>query len=207
MQTNSEEIFLSATIQKAGHQLLDHQCWVMGRDVVSTEGNLLCEFGFSPVRCPNGGMTQYELNQAFGDGMSVYLWGFGTFFGNEAEGIFLGRKDFRPRRTLGRIELHSKEYPDFAEGTCRLELFLQGLAWFADYEKWIAWRMPARYREECLATFPRRALPGSGFAERWTALANRIAGGQQAWDVTANNAHPESGAGVVSSERQPARDS
>jgi hypothetical protein len=205
MQTN-EEIFLTASIQKAGHQLLDHQCWVMGKDVLSSEGNLLCEFGFSPVRCPNGGMTQYELNNALGDGTSVYLWGFGTFFGNEEEGIFLGRKDFRPRRTSGRVELHSKEYPDFAEGTFRLELFLQGLAWFADYEKWVAWRMPVQYREECLATFPRRVLTGSALAERWITLANRIAAGHEAWTAMTSNAHPDRDAGIIPSERQPARD-
>jgi len=207
MQTKGEGIFLSASIQKAGHELLDHQCWVMGRDVLSAEGNLLCEFGFSQVRCPNGGMTQYELNHALGDGRSVYLWGFGTFFGDDNEGIFLGRKDFRPRRTSGKVELHSREYPDFAEGISRLELFLQGLAWFADYEKWIAWRMPTQYREECLATFPRRALPGSEIAERWSELANRIAGGHEASNVTTNNVHPESSVALGSSVHQSAHDS
>jgi hypothetical protein len=180
MQANREKIFLSASIQKAGHQLLDHQCWVMGRDVLSAQGNLLCEFGFSQVRCPNGGMTQYELENALGDGMSVYLWGFGTFFGNEEEGIFLGRDDFRPRRTLGKVELHRKEHPNFADETSRLGLFLRGLAWFADYEQWVARLMPDRYREQCLAAFPRRALPGSEFAERWTMLGNRIARDQDA---------------------------
>jgi hypothetical protein len=189
MQTKGEGIFLSASIQKAGHELLDHQCWVMGRDVLSAEGNLLCEFGFSQVRCPNGGLTQYELNHALN------------------EGIFLGRKDFRPRRTSGKVELHSREYPDFAEGISRLELFLQGLAWFADYEKWIAWRMPTQYREECLATFPRRALPGSEIAERWSELANRIAGGHEASNVTTNNVHPESSVALGSSVHQSAHDS
>jgi hypothetical protein len=152
----------------------------MGRDVLSAQGNLLCEFGFSQVRCPNGGMTQYELKNALGDGLSVYLWGFGTFFGNEKEGIFLGRDDFRPRRTLGKVQFHRKEDPNFTEETSRLGLFLRGLAWFADYEQCVAKRMPDPYREQCLAAFPRRALPGSEFAERWTMLGNRIARDQDA---------------------------
>src|SRR5271165_3924333 len=113
MLTRYQNIILSASIQATGHQLLDHQCWALGRDVRSAKGNLLCEFGFSPVRCPNGGMTQYELKDALGEDGHVYLWGFGTFFGSEREGVFLGRKDFSPRRTFGRVELHSKEYSGF----------------------------------------------------------------------------------------------
>jgi hypothetical protein len=46
--------------------------------------------------------------------------------------------------------------------------------WFASYEQWVARHMPGDYREQCLATFPRRALPESEFAERWTMLVNRI---------------------------------
>jgi hypothetical protein len=179
---------------------------MMGRDVLSAEGNLLCEFGFSQVRCPNAGMTQYELNNALGDGTHVYLWGFGTFFGNEEEGIFLGRNDFKPRRTLGKVELHRRDEPDFADDTSRLGLFLRGLEWFADYERWVAMRMPDDYREQCLATFPRRSLPGIGFAERWTVLANRIAENQKAWNVVANNAHADLDVLAFPSERQPVRE-
>jgi hypothetical protein len=211
MRTDSESIFLSASVLKAGHQLLDHQCWVMGRDVLSPGGNLLCEFGFSQVRCPNGGMTQYELNHALGGGKHVYLWGFGTFFGNEEEGIFLGRSDFKPRRTLGKVELHRREDPDFTDETSRLELFLRGLAWFADYERWVSQHMPDYYREQCLATFPRRVLPGSELAERWTMLANRICGDQEAsnheaWNVVTKNAHAGLDIVAVPSVRQAARD-
>jgi hypothetical protein len=52
----------------------------MGKDVLSSEGNLLCEFGFRQVRRLNGGMTQYDLTDALGEGTHVYLWGFGVFF-------------------------------------------------------------------------------------------------------------------------------
>jgi hypothetical protein len=182
MRTNSGRIFLSASAEKAGHQLLDHECWVLGRDVLSSAGNMLCEFGFRQVRCPNGGLTQYELRNALGEDAHVYLWGFGVFFGDEREGVFLGRNDFRPRRTLGRVELHRKEDPDFVDETCRLDLFLRGIAWFADYEQWISHRMPEGYRELCLATFPRKALPGGEFAERWRALADCIEEDQHTWD-------------------------
>ena len=206
VRTNNKNIFLSASVQKAGRQLLDHQCWVMGRDVLSAEGNLLCQFGFTQVRCPNRGMTQYELNNALGEGINVYLWGFGTFFGNEKEGIFLGRNDFKPRRTLGKVELHRKEDPNFAEETSRLGLFLRGLAWFADYEQWIARRMPEYYCEQRLSTFPRKALYGSELAERWVMLASRIAGDQEAWNVVTNNAHVDLDVMALPSERQLARE-
>jgi hypothetical protein len=180
MPTNSRQISLKASTEKTGHQLLDHQCWVLGKDVLSVEGNLLCEFGFRPVRCPNGGLTQYELDGALGDESHVYLWGFGVFFGNENEGIFLGRKDFKPYRTLGRVELHRKEDPHFEFETSRLDLFLHGIAWFVEYEQWVARRMPRSYRELCLSEFPRRALPSDELAERWRTLANCIETEQEA---------------------------
>jgi hypothetical protein len=88
MGIENHRIVLDSSVQKAGHKLLDHQCWVLGRDILSPWGNLLCEFGFKPVRCPNGGLTQYELHHALADDSHVYLWGFGAFFGNEKEGIF-----------------------------------------------------------------------------------------------------------------------
>jgi hypothetical protein len=152
----------------------------LGKDVLSSEGNLLCEFGFRQVRCPNGGMTQYELKNALGEDAHVYLWGFGVFFGDEKEGIFLGRSDFKPRRTSGSVELHRKEDPQFPDETSRLGLFLRGIAWFADYEEWIGRRMPAEHRELCLATFLRRMLPGCEFADRWRALADCIRQEQEA---------------------------
>ncbi len=182
MRTKAGPIILRDATTKAGHELLDHECWVMGKDVLSSEGNLLCEFGFRQVRCPNGGMTQYELNNALGEAMHVYLWGFGAFFGGEKEGIFLGRRDFKPSRTFGRVELHTKEYPSFGEETSRSELLLQGLAWFIDYEQWIAQRMPNGYRELCLASFPRRVLTGGELPHRWRDLIRSIEADQRASD-------------------------
>jgi hypothetical protein len=183
MQRNSVPIILRDATREAGRQLLDHQCWVLGRDVLSPQGNLLCEFGFRQVRCPNGGLTQYELKNALGQDMHVYLWGFGIFFGGEKEGIFLGRRDFEPSQTFGRVELHTKDYPHLGEATSNLNLFLQGIAWFADYEQWIAQRMPEGYRELCLSTFPRKALPGDELAQRWRDLIRCIEEDQRSPDM------------------------
>jgi hypothetical protein len=109
------------------------------------------------------------------------LWGFGAFFGGDEEGIFLGRSDFKLSRTSGRVELHSKEQPNFGEGTSRLDLRLAGLSWFSSYEHWITQRMPEGYRERCLSTFPRRALPGTEFTQRWRELMGSIEQEQNAW--------------------------
>ena len=187
MRTNSGRILLSASTEQAGHQLLDHECWVMGRDILSSAGNLLCEFGFCQVRCPNGGLTQYELKNALGEDSHVYLWGFGVFFGDEREGVFLGRNGFKPLRTQGRVQLHRKEDPKFSDETFQIDLLLRGVAWFADYEQWIAWRMPEGYRELCLATFPRQALPGGEFTQRWRALVHCIEEDQHARDGVMTN--------------------
>jgi hypothetical protein len=175
MRTKNHKIVIDASVQKACRELLDHECWVLGKDVLSPWGNLLCEFGFRPVRCPKGGLTQYELDHALNVGSHIYLWGFGAFFGSEEEGIFLGRNDFKPRQTSGRIELHSNQDPGFELESTRLELFLQGISWFAKYEDWIAKRMPAEYSERCLATFPRKTIHRSEFARRWDEIAERIA--------------------------------
>jgi hypothetical protein len=174
MGIENHRIDLDSSVQKTGRELLDHQCWVLGRDVLSPWGNLLCEFGFKPVRCPNGGLTQYELHHALAEDSHVYLWGFGAFFGNQKEGIFLARNDFRPRQTVGRIELHSREHPDFLIESSLLEVFLRGVAWFAKYEDWIERHLPSEYRDECLATFPRKAIPRSEFADRWREIVQRI---------------------------------
>jgi hypothetical protein len=174
IKTVSQTICINASIQEVARRLLDHQCWVLGRDILSPCGNLLCEFGFEPLRCPKGGLTQYELNDAIDGCSHIYLWGFGVYFGSAEEGIFLGRSDFKPRQTFGRIELHSKEDPGFRTGSPRLKLLLEGLNWFARYEQWVANRMPADYREESLATFPRKSIPRSEFANRWAEVAHCI---------------------------------
>jgi hypothetical protein len=93
---------LPPVIRKVGHELLDHQCWVFGRDVLNPENNLLLENGFTQVRCPEGGLTQYELRDGLDKNSHVFLWGFGAFFGSEGEGIFLTRSAFTPFRTQGR---------------------------------------------------------------------------------------------------------
>jgi hypothetical protein len=89
------------------------------------------------------------------------------------KGVFLERKNFQLNRTSGRVELHTKDYPDFVEESFRLDLFLRGFAWFVDYEQWIARRMPDGYRELCLATFPRKAFPGTELAQRWRDMIRR----------------------------------
>jgi hypothetical protein len=174
MKTESQTILISASVQKAAHSLLDHQCWVLGKDVSSPCGNLLCEYGFKPIRCPQGGLTQYELNYAIDECSHIYLWGFGVYFGNEVEGIFVGRNDFKPRQTFGYIELHSKEDPGFRTGSPRLKLLLEGINWFAKYERWIANRMPAEWQENSLTTFPRKSIPRSEFARHWEEIAHCI---------------------------------
>jgi hypothetical protein len=138
--------FVPPAMRKVGHELLDHQCWVLGRDILNEGNNLLTEHGFALVRCPQGGLTQYELRQGLDENAHVFLWGFGAFFGSEREGIFLARSGFTPLRTQGRVELHSKENLPFAEESSNLEVLLKGIAWFAKYEDWISLRMSEQYR-------------------------------------------------------------
>jgi hypothetical protein len=170
-----DRTFVPPAIRKVGHELLDHQCWVLGRDILHEGNNLLTEHGFAQMRCPEGGLTQYELRHGLGKNAHVFLWGFGAFFGSEREGIFLARSGFTPLRTQGRIELHSKENLPFAEESSNVEVLLKGIAWFAKYEDWISLRMCEQYRLDTLEQFPRRTLRGCDLADRWRALASWIA--------------------------------
>ena len=172
---DSMNTIFSPAIRKAGHELLDHQCWAFGRDILHKEGNLLIERGFVKVRCPEGGLTQYELRHGLGDGDHVFLWGFGAFFGSEKEGVFMTRSGFTPFRTQGRVELHSKDNFPFRDESFDMELLLKGLAWFAGYEDWITHRMCEQYRSDSLKEFPRLMLPPAELAARWRALGCCIA--------------------------------
>ncbi len=113
-----------------------------------------------------------------------------AFFFDCYRRFLLGRTNFSPRRTFGRVELHAKDAPNFNDDSSRLDLFLRGLAWFADYEQWIARRMPDSYREQCLTEFPRKALPRHEFTARWKTLANRIAWDQEAQGRELNDSPP-----------------
>jgi hypothetical protein len=166
---------LAPEIRKVGHELLDHQCWVFGRDVLNREDNLLIKHGFAQVRCPKGGLTQYELRHGLDEDSHVFLWGFGAFFGGEREGIFLTRSGFTPFRTQGRVELHDRDYHPFLEESSNIGLLLRAIEWFASYEDWIARNTSEHYRQETLDHFPRRTLQRGDLGLGWRALANRIA--------------------------------
>jgi hypothetical protein len=165
---------MDAEIRKLGQEILDHQCWVLGRDVLNSGNNLLIKNGFRQVRCLAGGLTPYELPHALGENSHVILWGFGAFFGNEAEGIFLSRAGFAPLRTQGRVELHSKDNLPFFHESSNIELLLKGIAWFAHYEDWISLHMSEEYGLQTLAEFPRRTLQRRDLAMCWRRLAYSI---------------------------------
>jgi hypothetical protein len=162
-------------IRRVGQELLDHQCWVLGRDILNQGNNLLTTKGFTQVRCPEGGLTQYELRHGLEENCHVFLWGFGAFFGSDEEGIFLSRSGFRLFRTQGRVELHSKENLPFLHESSNLELLLKGIAWFARYEDWISVRMCAEYGVKTLEQFPRRTLRRCDLAVGWRELGCRLA--------------------------------
>jgi hypothetical protein len=166
---------LPLPLRRTGQELLDHQCWVFGRDVLCSTNNLLIQYGFQQVRCPRGGLTQYELRDGLGTHSHVFLWGFGVFFGSEEEGIFLTRSGFAPFRTQGKVELHVRDVHPFSEESSDLELLLRGLGWFAAYEDWIAREASDSHQRESIEKFPRKTLERCDLAGRWRDLALTIA--------------------------------
>jgi hypothetical protein len=119
-------------------------------------------------------MTQYELHRALENGKHVFLWGFGVFFGNDKEGLFIPRSAFTPYRTTGHVELHNKDSHPFSDPCFDVGLLVEGLTWFAKYEDWIARRMPGHYRWETLKDFPRLTHTQSDLGSSWRALAGYL---------------------------------
>ena len=161
-------------LRTRGSELLDHQCWALGGDILRMGGNLIMDYGFAKVQCPRGGLSQYELRNVLGQNSHVFLWGFSSFFGSEREGIFLARKGFTPFRTQGYVELHDRDNHRYEEESSNTDLLLKGIAWFADYEDWVSHRLGQAYRPETLKAFPRFTLLDCDFAAKWRHLARDI---------------------------------
>ncbi len=157
-------------MQKRGAQLLHVQCWLWGQDVRRSAGNLLVEQGFARLPAPAGvtGCTQYT--RVLQCGACLRLWGFGFLFA-EAEGVFLRRYEFVPRRVPEVVDTWAAMELNRCEVCREFRLVARALWEVARMEAAVQAAEGVEYRRRCLTGLKGRAPLVEALPERWAALA------------------------------------
>ncbi len=151
-------------VNTIGKQLLHQQLYVIGRDIVSKHGNLLCEYGCIKSPSPVHGIPSTYTTK-LSRCSRLALRGFGVFIGDDTlGGIFVHRYTFEPRwmpsSYLEPIPWVPNDMPrtrrsrSRREKECASSLLKLMVAWFIDYENWIVARRGIRFRIGQLAHFP-----------------------------------------------------
>ena len=159
-------------ICREGSRLLHAQCWAWGRDIIRTEGNLLLLHGFERLRPPDkvAGCSQYSLS--IERSLTIRLWGFGVYIG-QAEGIYLSRYGFLPRRAL----LTDAWRPDpLARGKRCFDLPLMAAftEWACHYEMWVEQRLGRDYRRSIFLGWNENTAEPLDLAVEWLRLRETI---------------------------------
>ena len=146
--------------------LLNQELFLLGRDIQSSRGNLLLEYGCRKEPSPYRGIHSlytYEFSRR----KRIVFGGFGLFCGDNARGgIFLHRKEFdvgfRTQANLPRLPWVAALLPQFRRPKDPRErqnagrLLHEMVAWFARYEDWIETRFGHRYRIGQLSHYQRQ---------------------------------------------------
>ena len=184
--------------------MLEQQCWLWGRDVRYSAGNLLLAYGFERARPPQGtiGASAYQLrllaDESHPRERLVALWGFGLWYGEwtldsdgalgEIGGIFIGRAEFGPcwsARVMPPANVWSPAPLNAAtrapqgchERRQARQLLAGALNWIADYESWALARVGHAERARQLDAWRQARgtpTPPAEFAPAWRALAGRL---------------------------------
>jgi hypothetical protein len=167
---------------RLGCEFLDQQMWCWGRDIRHPGGNVLCRYGFLPLRppTPDHGSTAYILTP--NPELTIVLWGFGLFYSDsEPTGMFLKRCEFTPRLTSTGAppravwapeQLPSLRDPETSDEWTRLQsLFTAALHWIASYEQWVTHTLGLNYRRRCVAGWSRAVVAAEAMAATWRQLA------------------------------------
>ena len=180
---------ISGASRRKGKKLLDRQCWIWGRDIERSEGNLLLEAGFLRRRPPEGeaGSSCYTLALPAGD--SLMLWGFGLMYGTSRKGgIYLNRYQFLPVWLPSETVQKPIWRPDTIPPAqtppsprVPVDLTVAAIRRIADYEEWALARCGLEYRRDVLRQWPKRSseqVPPQVLPQAWRSLADAIDGQQ-----------------------------
>lgn len=181
----SGTICLPAAVRRRGTSLLNQQFWLWGQDIRRQEGNnILLRYGFTRTRPPDAvqGSRYYTLH--LDAHRTVVLWGFGLFYGDQAEGgLYLSRFRLSPLLTENGdapvsvwtpAQLPPHTLPaDENEWTRARPLLVAALRWVSAYEFWTLDEMGPAYRDECLAGWQRSVCSANDVPVLWLRLAQR----------------------------------
>lgn len=171
-------------IEKLSESLMHHQCWLFGRDIFHPQGNLLIRYGFERFGKPPNetGSNCYRLRRA--DKSEINLWGWGVFYGQGKDGIFIKRYEFCPRLfSVGHLKIpvfKSENLPpsrlpreDFQIKAAR-SLTLGFIEWVLNYEDWVAKTCGKTWRQKCLREWSNAELNSRQIRAGWKKLRRNL---------------------------------
>lgn len=175
---------LPATVRRRGTSLLNQQFWLWGQDIRCPEGNILLRHGFTRARPPDTRQGSRCYTLQLDPGRTVVLWGFGIFYGDRAHGgLYLSRFGLAPLLAASwdapvgvwsPSDLPALTAPTDEHDWARTRPLLTGmLRWISAYECRVLDEMGHRYRQTCLASWPRAVCPAHEGATRWLRLARQ----------------------------------
>ncbi len=107
------------------------------------------------------------------------LWGFGLFFGEADEGIYLNRFEFLPRLVRsGGNRWHGAGEFEGLEAAADVRLLVEAVRWIAGYERWVLGAYGVGYRRACLGGWSKRSIEPEHLPGAWEGLARRLVAGQ-----------------------------
>jgi hypothetical protein len=168
-------VYIPAKLLRRGCLLLNQQCWLWGQDVRRAEGNLLLAHGFERLRAKNGSSASSQYTLSLGTGRCVRLWGFGLFYGDAVQGIYLNRFEFLPRVVAldGDRWYESSELQELDPAGDTV-LLREVLGWIAGYERWVLAQYGVGYREACARGWKKRPVLPEALPVAWEELATAL---------------------------------
>ncbi|MDA0659746.1 MAG: hypothetical protein O2931_13045 [Planctomycetota bacterium] len=187
----SSEFALVASVQRVtesptclqASELLNQQIWCWGRDIDSSAGNLLIQYGFQRIEKPAESKAASLYRLDLSSTMRVVVRGFGLFFGDDRYGgLFLRRYQFQPMLTPSSDLQQPAWMPDDlprlslprADEISRCQsLLVDVIDWISRYESWISEHLGVAYRSETLTTWPAKQkhfVPAEEMPRAWRNL-------------------------------------
>lgn len=167
---------LSVAQQHRATQHMQQQCWLWGCDIRHHDGNLLLTYGFTRHRPTNPTYSSlYALPTA---NHHVLLWGFGMYVGNTTHsGAFIFRHTFTPL-AVAHPALSTHTPDDVIRGACvptahHQDCTAAALTWIGTYEAWVVQHMGIDYRQQSIASWPKKSFQTehAAFIDDWRQCA------------------------------------
>jgi hypothetical protein len=171
-----------------GAALLNQQLWCWGRDIVSSRGNLLLDYGAERIAAPSASEagSLYVLRPS--RSLNMVLRGYGVFCGRRGwGGVFLKRFEFRPLRTASDTypagAFEPNQLPPLSRPrtsrdwrvACRLTAAVCREC--ADYERFVLARFGCSYRSAVLRRWRelgKLTLSPQASVDAWNQIADRL---------------------------------